>query len=198
MHIAFLLTQPEISQARRLLYRQLRSRGERLTDYAYLAMSVALFVPTVLLVSRGQVRHWEDFYSPLLPLVFLLMAAQTWRQHHQFANEADYSEDQTLEVREDGIFRTTAQCKAVTVSWGKISQYTESADMFVLASPWPRGVATEAKTRWRDTWLPKPVLIILPKRAFGPNDIEQFRNLLDRKLSIWAKQRSLSAIPQHS
>lgn len=198
VRIAFLLTQQELKQARYLVYHRLRTRGERLTDYASLTMAVALLIPNALLIYRGHMRNWEDFCFPLLPIVFALIAGRTWRQHHQFANQSDYSQEQTLEIEEDGIFRATAQGRSVKLPWTKISRYTESEDMFLLASPWPWGTEAELKGTWRNAWMPKPVLVILPKRTLGPADAERLRDLLDRKLSIWAKQRSLRAVPAHS
>jgi YcxB-like protein len=196
MHIAFSLAQHELKQARHMLYHRLRSRAERLTDYSFVAIAVALLIASLPLLYRNHLRHWGDF--PWASIAFLLLAVQSWRRHHQFADQPDYSEQQTLEIGEDSIFRVTRSGERIKLPWSKVSQYTESADMFILLSPWPWGAEAKPKVLWRNAWLTKPVLVVLPKRAFEPGNTQQFRELLDRKLSVWAKGRSIGAVPQHS
>ena len=194
MQVAFLLTRDELRRVRRLFYRHLQSRSERLIDYTLLAMPVVVVVASLLLIYRGTLRRWEELPWALFG-VFTVMAGDRWRRHHQFADQPDYSEKQTLEVGEDGIFRLTRPGQKVSLPWTKISKYAETPDMFLLMCPWPWGIETKS---WWSAWQTKPVLIIVPKRALCPGEDGQFRAFLTRKLSIWAKERSLAAVPQHS
>ena len=57
---------------------------------------------------------------------------------------------------------------------------------FLLVSPWPfRPMARAALQA-------KPVVVVLPKRAFSSADITAFRDLSQQHLSIWAKNAGAS------
>jgi len=127
-----------------------------------------------------------------------MLAVQSWRMHHEFAGEPDYSEEQTFTVEDDGIFRSTRPGKSVKLPWTKISNYADSENMFLVVSPWPWGAESEPKVSWYAALRPKPVVVILPKRAFGPGEVGQFRELLDRKVSVWAKLRSRKTLTLRS
>lgn len=96
-------------------------------------------------------------------------------------------------MEEDGLFfRGPSEAAQVKVGWTKISRYLETDEFFLLSSPWPWGLEKLEKpsvVRRQDRY----VLFILPKRAFNSGDIERFRDLLQRKLSVWAKNPSLKA-----
>jgi len=127
-----------------------------------------------------------------------MLEVQSWRMHHEFAGEPDYSEEQTFTVEDDGIFRSTRPGKSVKLPWTKISNYADSENMFLVVSPWPWGAESEPKVSWYAALRPKPVVVILPKRAFGPGEVGQFRELLDRKVSVWAKLRSRKTLTLRS
>jgi YcxB-like protein len=80
----------------------------------------------------------------------------------------------------------------VKAPWTKISRFTETDEFFLLSSPWPWGTEKPGKPsllRRQDT----PALFILPKRAFNSGDVERLRDLLQRKLSVWAKNPGLKS-----
>lgn len=129
----------------------------------------------------------------ILAFTWLLAAAFEWRrQLHQRDFEPGYAKGQTFELEEDGLFRDTVSAARVKVPLTKISRYVETDEFFPLASPWPWGIEKPEKPSPRRKQ-DKPVLFILPKRAFASADIERFRDLLQRKLSVWAKNPRLQA-----
>jgi YcxB-like protein len=97
-------------------------------------------------------------------------------------------------LEEDALFRGTREAAQVKVGWTKISRYVETDEFFLLSSPWPWGLEKPERpsvVRKQDRY----VLFILPKRAFNSGEIERLRDLLQRKLSVWAKNPSLKADP---
>ena len=153
-------------------------------------------MPLILLLDGlSFVRHQRrlDVYSLTLLFTFILLAASEWRrQLRQRDFSPDYGSEQTFELQEDGIFRRTEGEARAKVPLTKISRFVETDEFFLLSSPWPWGAEKPGKPsllRKEDT----PVLFILPKRAFNSGDVDQFRDLLQRKLSVWAKNPNLKA-----
>lgn len=151
----------------------------------------------LLLESFAFFRHRHGpldlFFSLGLAPVWLLIAAVGWwRKWHRPDFEPDYAKEQHFDLTEEGIFRVTEGTAKVRVPWTKIGRYVETDEFFLLSSPWPWGIDKPAKPSILAKQ-DKPTLYILPKRAFGSADAERFRGLLQRKLSVWAKNPGLKA-----
>jgi hypothetical protein len=197
MQVAFLLSATELKTARKAYSKRVHSILRRAQPWVNLAGLIVLAL--ILLLEGSQFsRHprWQlDIFSLVFGNTWLLLAALDWRrQRRQREFEPDYRDEQCFELEEDGLFRGTAGSPKVKVPWTKISRFTETDEFFLLASPWPWGIEKPEKPsliKKQD----KPVLYILPKRAFASGDIERFRDLLQRKLSVWAKNPSLKADP---
>src|SRR5262245_30506995 len=100
MQVTFRVTRDAQEQARRLVNYHLRSKREQFVGYLFIAVLLCLFGATVVGFYVGHPRHWSDF--PRISIVlFMVMAAESRRRHHEFASAPDYTEKQTLEVDED-------------------------------------------------------------------------------------------------
>jgi hypothetical protein len=194
MRVTFLLSATELKKARRAYSRRMHSFARRAQPWFNIASPIALAC-IFLLEGFSFFRHPRrpDVFSLAFVFMWLLLAAFEWRrQRRQRDFDPDYGKEQTFELEEDGIFRGTAETARVKVPWTKISRFVETDEFFLLSSPWPWGIEKPEKPsllRKQDT----PVLFILPKRAFASGDIERFRDLLQRKLSVWAKNPRLKA-----
>jgi len=195
MQVTFQLSAAELKTARRAYSRRMHSFARRAQPWLSLASSLVLAL--IYLISGFHFfRHphrTPDVFSFVLVVAWLLTAVfEWWRWSRQRDFDPDYSNEQTFELEEDGIFRGTVGTDRVKVPWTKISRYVETNEFFLLASPWPWGIEKPGKPsllRKQDM----PVLYILPKRAFGSGDLNRFSDLLQRKLSVWAKNPSLKA-----
>lgn len=194
MRVAFQLTAAELKTARRAYSRRFHSLGRRAQPWLNLA--TPLVMAFILLLDGLRFfrhpGHPDVFDLVFVPLWLALAALGWWRQRRQRDFEPDYSREQVVELLEDGIFRGVSVEQKVKVPWTKISRFTETDEFFLLSSPWPWGIEkpeTPSLLRKQDL----PVLFILPKRAFSSGDVERFRDLLQRKLSVWAKDPGLKA-----
>ncbi len=194
MRVTFLLTAEELKTARKAYSKRVHSFLRRAQPWLSLASLLAM--PLILLFDGlSFIRHQRrlDIYNLTLLFAFTALAVRewrTWRRHRDF--DPDYSMEQTFYLEDDGLFRGTVGMSRVKVPWTKISRFTETDEFFLMASPWPWGIDKPGKPsliRKQD----RPVLFILPKRAFASGDVERFRDLLQRKLSVWAKNPSLKA-----
>lgn len=194
MRVTFLLTAAELKTARKAYSKRVHSFLRRVQPWLSLASLLAM--PLILLFDGlSFIRHQRrlDIYNLTLLFTFTALAVRewrAWRRHRDF--EPDYSMEQTFYLEDDGLFRGTVGMSRVRVPWTKISRFTETDEFFLMASPWPWGIDKLGKPsliRKQD----RPVLFILPKRAFASGDVERFRDLLQRKLSVWAKNPSLKA-----
>ena len=195
MQVTFLLSAEELKSARKAYSRRVHSFLRRAQPWLNLA---GLVVLALLLLLEGSqfVRRprWQlDISSLVFGATWLLLAALDWRrQRRQREFEPDYRDEQCFELEDDGLFRGTTGTAKVKVPWAKISRFAETDEFFLLASPWPWGLEKPEKPsliKEQD----KPVLFILPKRAFASGDVERLRDLLQRKLSVWAKNPGLKA-----
>jgi hypothetical protein len=196
MRISFKLSSLELKAARKVFY-GLHTQGERALPWLSFAPCV-IFAVSFLIQLFLRPDRSPSFMLLALSPVFLVSGFVSWRQLHEFAAEPDYSHEQMLDVGEDGVFRSTWPGMRVKLPWTKISKYRETGDMFILVSPWPWGAESEPKLSWTTSGRLKPVVLIVPKRAFAAGELEQFRALLDRKLSVWAKSASMRPIVLHS
>jgi len=131
-----------------------------------------------------------DRFDQAAVLVWLAIAVFNWYRRDQFNFEPDYAKKQSFELEEDGIFRETGSLAKVRVPWTKISRYAETDEFFLLYSPWPWGTEEQSPRLGKQE---RSVLFILPKRAFEPENVGRFSDLLARKLSVWAKNPDLKA-----
>jgi hypothetical protein len=194
MRVTFLLTEAELKTARRVYSKRVHSFARRAQPWLNIAGPLVMALLSLVEGFRFFLhphRPPDTFFIALAP-VWLALAAFHWRNRHQFHFDPDYANEHTFELGEDGIFRSTGGTAKIKTSWTKISRFVETDEFFLLSSPWPWGIEKPEKPallRKRDT----PVLFILPKRAFASGDIERFRDLLQRKLSVWAKNPRLKA-----
>ena len=194
MRVTFLLTATELKTARRSYLRGAHSFARRVQAGLNVAAPLVMALLSLLEGFRFFLRPHRPpstFFIALAP-VWLALAALQWRKRNQLHFDPDYAIAQTFELDEDGISRESEASVESRVPWTKISRYVETDEFFLLSSPWPWGIAKPEKPsafRKPDT----PVLYILPKRAFGSGEVELFRDLLQRRLSLWAKNPRLKA-----
>jgi hypothetical protein len=194
MQITFRLTQNELKKARRTAFLRFRSRTERYASYFFAVSSIVLIGLGMLFLCYGRTRAAEQ----LLALSPVVTAGIGFARTRTFASEPDYTEKQRFDVQEYGIFRLPFVGTQMKVPWTKISRYVETKDFFLLLSPWPWGAEAEPKVSWSTAWRLKPVLLVLPKRVFPPEDIVRFRILTQQRLSVWARNPNLQPISLHS
>jgi YcxB-like protein len=194
MQIAFLLSPRELEDARKLFMQRTQSLNRR--ALSWLAVGAPLLLALMYLLADGinffrHPGHAPDRFDQALVLVWLALAALSWYRRDQWFNpEPDYGKAQSFELEEDGIFRATEGDNKVRVPWTKISRYAETDEFFLLYSPWPWGTEKQSPRLGKQE---RPVLFILPKRAFEPGNVGRFGDLLQRKLSVWAKNPGLKA-----
>ena len=193
MRITFRLTRDELKKAQRSAFLSFRTRTERYASYFCIVAAILVLSIGVFLLCNGR-THAATELLPLSPLI--TAATGLWRTR-TFATEPDYSEKQRFDLQEYGIFRQPFIGQQMKIPWTKISRYTETKDFFLLLSPWPWGAQAEAKVSWSTSWRLKPVLLVLPKRAFPPEDLFAFRDLLRQKLSVWAQAQNLRPLSMH-
>lgn len=193
MQVTFLLSPLELKTARRAYSRHFHSLGRRAQPWLNLATSLIL----ALVLSLDGFRFFRrpgrrpDFFELLFVALWLAVAAiGWWRQRRQREFDPDYGSEQTFELQEDGIFHGMEGNAKVRVPWTKISRFVETEEFFLLSSPWPWGTEKPGKP---SLLRKQAVRFILPKRAFNSEDVDQFRDLLQRKLSVWAKNPALKA-----
>jgi hypothetical protein len=193
MQVTFQLSSAELKTARRAYARRIHSFARRAQPWLNLAASIVMvFVYLTSGFHFFRNPRWRpDTFTLVLGTIWLLPAAfHWWRRRHERDFDPDYSNEQTFELEEEGLFRGTDSDARVKIPWTKISRFTETDEFFLLASPWPWGIEKPEKPsllKKQDT----PVLFILPKRAFAAGHVERFRDLLQRKLSVWAKNPNL-------
>jgi hypothetical protein len=194
MRITFVLTSVELKTAQKVFSRRTHSLATRFQ--AWLNPAAPLAMAIILLMSGFRFfRHpyrTPDIFALVTVPVWLASAAIQWIRKRSVLVDPDYRKEQTLELEEDGLFRSTAEAARIRVPWTKISRYVETDEFFLLSSPWPWGIGQPAKPSALGTQGKAP-LYILPKRAFADGDVEQVRDLLRRKLSVWAKNSDLKA-----
>lgn len=194
MQVVFLLSSRELEDARRLFLKRTQSLNRRALHW--LNVGAPLLVALLYLLAAGLnfFRHpgrAPDRFDLVAIPVWLAIAASSWYRRGQWFNpEPDYGKDQSFELEEDGIFRGTEGGRKVRVPWTKISRYAETDEFFLLYSPWPWGTEKRSPRFGKQE---RPVLFILPKRAFEPANVPWFSDLLQRKLSVWAKNPGLKA-----
>lgn len=190
MQVDFRLTSAEVTEARRVFYCRLQSRTQRVLNRFFIGVGVAMvtWAAFIFFLNRGHRGTLPDL--SLMGTLLIVVGLSLRRRLSEFSSEPDYSQKQTMEFEEEGILRSTWPHTKVRLPWTKISRYVETDDMFLLLSPWPWGMEHNP-TRPMRIWRMKPVIYIVPKRAFASNDVERFRDLLQRRLSIWAENPGL-------
>jgi hypothetical protein len=152
-----------------------------------------LMVIVLLLSGFRFFRHPHrspDIFGIALATAWLVIAVFQWKRRHQFHFDPDYANEQIFEFDEDGIIRGTEATAKTRVPSTKISRYVETDEFFLLSSPWPWGIEKPEKPSVLGRQ-DKPVLYIVPKRALNSADVDRFRDLLQRRLSVWAKNPDL-------
>ena len=184
MRVSFQLTPQELKNARQLYYSRVHSRLVRATPAVAIAIGVAMAVAVLLNIYR----HPDGSHTQgLLSLcIFTSYGFLTRKRLHEFGPEPDYRDEQFVELLPDGIGLPTLRC---SIPWTRISRFIESGDLFLLVSPWPFRPNVRAGLQT------KAVVIVLPKRAFQERDIQEFRDLAQQHLSIWAKKGDRSESP---
>jgi hypothetical protein len=193
MQVTFLLSHGEFETARKAFSKRTHSRARRALPWLNIAVPLVMALVCLLEGFRFFLHphRTPDIFSIALTPLWLAIAAFHWRRRNQFHFDPDYANEQVFELSADGIVRGPDGTARVRVPWTKISRYVETDEFFLLSSPWPWGnQKPEKPSMFRQD---KPVLYILPKRAFDSGDVERFRDLLQRKLSVWAKNPSLKA-----
>jgi hypothetical protein len=192
MQVAFLLSVSELKAARKAFSKRIHSRVRRARPWLNIA---APFLMALVFLISGfhffrRPRRTPDIFDLTMLVIWLVLGAYEWTRRNQVGFEPDYAKEQTFELEEDGFIRGTAGSAKVKVPWTKISRYVETEEFFLLSSPWPWGMEKPEKPSVLGKQN-RPVLYILPKRAFDSGDVERFRGLLQRKLSVWAKNPCL-------
>jgi hypothetical protein len=102
---------------------------------------------------------------PLVVCVVFLLAVWTVPQYSwkkAFQKDRSLQQEVTAQISEDGIHFVTANSDART-NWGLFVRYLESEKIFVL-------------------YQSNQIMNVLPKRSFGPGEVEQFQQLLQQKV----------------
>jgi len=192
MRVSFWLSTLELKTARNTFSKRVHSRARRALPWLNLAASLLMVIVSLLSGFHyfRQPHRSPDVFDIVIATLFLVSAAFQWRMRAKFAFDPDYAKEQTFELEEDGLFRGIEGAARVKVPWTKISRYVETDEFFLLASPWPWGIVKLE----RPTVLgrhDRPVLYIVPKRVLNSSDADRFRDLLQRRLSVWAKNPDL-------
>ncbi len=185
MQISFQLSPQELKYAKDLYYSRVHSRMIRAT--CWVAITVGLLIAIVVLVDIYRHPHASHITNVAAVCAFTSYGFTTRRRLHEFASEPDYRDQQTFELLPHGITFPLLRNELV---WTRISRFVENDEMFLLISPWP------FRAEGRASLQTKPVVIVLPKRAFKQTDVDVFRVLVQQQLSIWAKKASSAAISQ--
>jgi YcxB-like protein len=194
MQVAFLLSPGEFETARKAFSKRMQSRAKRALPWLNVGFALAMAITHLLAGFRFFLHPHRapDRFALVLVPIWLAIAVVHWATRHRLDPEPDYGKEQVFEFGEEGIFRLAAGNTKLRVPWTKIGRYAETDEFFLLSSPWPWGTGKPEKLSILARQK-KPVLYILPKRAFDAGDIGRFRDLLQRKLSVWAKNPGLKA-----
>jgi hypothetical protein len=184
VQVSFQLTPEELKDARQLFYSRVHSRVVRVTPSAAIALGFVIAVAVLLNIYR----HPDGSHTQglLVACIFTSYGFVTRKRLHEFGPEPDYRDEQVLEFVPDGVGLPTLRC---SISWTRFSRFIENDNMFLLVSPWP------FRSNVRAGLQTKPVVIVLPKRAFSERDIQEFRDLSRQHLSIFAKKAEASQSP---
>ncbi len=193
LQVTFRLTRDELKKAHRAAFLSFRTRTERYVSYFSAAGSILLVGEGLFLLYFGR-THAITQLLPLFPIV--TVGIGFWRTR-TFSSEPDYSEKHRFDLQEYGIFHQPFVGEQMKIPWTKISRYTETKEFFLLMSPWTWATDREPKVSWTTAWRLKPVLFVLPKRVFSPEDIVSFRALAQQKLSAWARPQNLRPLTSH-
>jgi len=129
-----------------------------------LLLTVLCFGIIVWLISKDP--RFAANFQPLLILctiwlgAFWMLPKYSWRRAYQ--KDRRLQEEMTAQISHEGIRFRTPNSDATT-TWGLFIRYLESDKIFVLNKS-------------------NQIINILPKRFFGSGEVEQFHELLRRKL----------------
>ncbi len=163
MKITYRITPEEYGEAHRAhasskaLWRW-RNRISLTIIIIFLAVSIAVSIFDSEM--RVMVRPAIILFSGLLVLLFLGRSNLLWRRQY---NKIDsLKRESTVEIREDGITASTEAARS-EIKWISFIRWYESKTLFLLYQ--------------------QPSLFsIYPKRAFEPGEVDEFRELLQRKI----------------
>ena len=161
--LKFALTADEFLAGQRVFNKSLARTVERL-NYRYAIPVGVLLVAEGLL---GCVLRWNIGLCVFL-LVFggylISSVSFFWprRMKREFAQYPDHLAEKTVEFDEEKIVTQTSHGKSET-DWKRFGRYLETDKLFVLF----------ARPRF---------LFVVPKRVVPPNELDQFQELLRRKL----------------
>ncbi len=181
MQVSFQLTPEELKNARRLFYSRAHSRLVRGTP----SVAIAIGVVTAVAVLLNIYRHPDGSHTAGLAAlcIFTSYGFVTRKRLHEFGPEPDYRDQQSIELLPEGVGLPNLRC---SLPWTRFSRFIENEDMFLLVSPWP------FRTNVRAGLQTKPVVMVLPKRAFSESGIQEFRDLSRQHLSIYTKKAEAS------
>ena len=121
------------------------------------ALVFALFVALTLTWTVGLPVGLAGLYCVLLPTVVLpLYCKRDFHRHPGFIEETLFL------AKEEGL-RVEAGTGHGEVNWSAFTKYQETPNLFIL-------------------YMGARLFRIVPKRAFAPHDVDEFRNLLARHL----------------
>src|SRR5260370_2758582 len=127
---------------------------------AILMLALSIFIAIIDRTGRAMVRPGIIFFSLCLAFLLLRHTNLLWRWQY---NKIDsLKRENTVEIREDGITASTEAARS-EIKWISYIRWYESKTLFLLYQQ-PR------------------LFNIYPKRAFGPGEVDEFRELLQRKI----------------
>jgi hypothetical protein len=184
MILRFQLSSEDSAEARRISagFRPLRSKVRWIS---VMTAGLALVGGLVLLI-LWQVRHSQNSDRALVPsqMFFLFFALALvfigWSglRRGVFSTPREVKE-QTIVVDDVGIAFTGFVGTKKSLPWRKISAYTESEKIVVLFSSWFSVLSSIFAYKY-----PAGFLYVIPKRAFTPDQLEQFRAYVERNKGV--------------
>jgi hypothetical protein len=166
MRISYRITREDFIEAQKL---HLSKGASALTRAGRLIIRVLVVSIFVVLLALAFVIKDAKLWSSLEPLLFIdvFWAVVIWvwmpfNLRRTYARDRRLQDEITADITEDGIHFNTAMSDS-NLKWGLFVRVLESDRIFVL---------------YRSRQLSNA----FPKRAFGPGEADQFRELLRQKL----------------
>jgi hypothetical protein len=163
LKISYKLTQEEFLEGQRAYCSRLGSKFVRFSHRFAIPMAFVLVVEGIAVFAL-QLNSIIGMISVGWGLWLLFSRAILWpiRMKKEYAQYPDM--DMSMEFGGEGLATQTNFGKSEQL-WGRLTRFAETDRLFLLFAP-PRFLYT------------------VPKRAFTPGELEEFRRLLQQKISV--------------
>jgi YcxB-like protein len=157
MPVRFALTQDDYLEAQRSF--TMATGSQRLVLRGLQVFGVILVLVGLLNLAANPTSPLPSIFPAVLGLLWLAMPwINTWKLRRDFRGSPSLAGEVELSVSDGGL-EITSPVGTAQIRWAAFARYIESPNLFLLFEG-PR------------------IFRIVPKRAFAPADLENFRTLL--------------------